>query len=466
MLEKVTRLGRASWVATLCAAAAVGACDRRGASDPGAGGACSTRLPDEMPPLAAAPAAVLPKSHISVGLEVAVDRLKRELGRQVPTTLARASRQDIGSPGEVTYVVKRGGFDVKLDGDRLRVSTPISADVEVCKPLGPFCPTYGRCAPQLLSTASLPIVLGKDYEVGASQVSVSLTKPCVIAGMDVSPEIRKMANQQAGGVQRRINGSVPPLRPSVEAGWKQLFVPVALGASTCLRITPDRLAQAWPTLHDGTLSARIAVSGALRVDQPCDLKTAETPTPLPALVVDDELPKDVALELPMQISWAETSSELSRSLKADASKPLRVSQVRAHGTTIDGKGTLALDVTIEGSTCGEARLLADPVWNEKASRLELTRVRLAPGQAKRAALLDGAGLEQLVGERAAIALPVDVTATPTALESLVERLTRERPEGIDVEVDVQPARIDRVLIDPAGLVPVASFRGKATIRVR
>jgi hypothetical protein len=111
-------------------------------------------------------------------------------------------------------------------------------------------------------------------------------------------------------------------------------------------------------------------------------------------------------------------------------------------------------------------LLADPEWDDKATRLRLARVRIAPGQAKRAALLQGSGIEQLIAERAAIALPVDVTGTPTALKDLVERLTREKPEGVAVDVEVKPARVARTLIDPAGLVPVASFRGQATIRVR
>lgn len=454
-------------VLALLALATMAACERRRAAEPAGGGACSVRLPDEDAELPEPPAAELPKSHISVGVQLAVDRLRRELGRHVPATLASARGQDIGAAGEVSYRVRRGGFDVRLDGDRLLVSTPVTADVEVCKPLGPFCPTYGRCSPRLVSTASVPLLLDGDYAVGKSRVSIALTKPCVIAGMDVSSEIRRMAHAQAGGVQRRIDGAAPELRPMVEAAWKQLFVPVALGASTCLRIAPERLAQSRPALANGTLSSRLAVIGALRVDAPCDLKSADTPTPLPALAVDDALPADVALEVPMRIDWSEVGAELTRSLATQQSATgLRVAKTTARGSRVDGRAVIALDVTVDGTTCGQARLLAEPRWDAEASRVRLTNVSLAPGQPERSRLLAGSGIDRLVTERAAIALPLDVSGAPTALEGLVERLAKERPDGVDVTVEVQPARVDRVLVAPEGLVPVASFRGGAAVRVR
>lgn len=443
-------------------------CGRRAPSDPVSGGLCSERLPDDVPELAAPAPVALPESRISVGAELSVERLKRELSRQVPSTLARARGRNIGTPGEVSYEVRRGEFDVRLDKDRLLVSTPVSAEVEVCKPIGPFCPTYGRCSPRLLSTASVPVVLGKDYDVGRSNVSIALTKSCVIAGFDAAPEIKKLASKEAGGVQRRIDGALPELRPAVEAGWKQLFVPVSLGASTCLRIAPERLAQARPSLSNGTLSARIAVTGRLRVEQPCEPNVAVSPTPLPPLDVEASLPNDVTLEVPIRIAWSEVGAELTRSLAAKDATASAVRIVRAtvRGTTHDARSVLALDVTLEGNVCGEARFFAEPTWDSKASRLRLASVRLAPGQPKRAGLLAGAGVERLITERGAIALPVDVSGTPTALEGLVERLTAERPQGVDVAVDVQPARIERVLIDAEALVPIASFRGSALIRVQ
>ena len=429
------------------------ACERKTPAEPAAGGACSVRLPAETPALAGATAAELPKSHITVGVEVAVERLRRELSKQVPTTLAAERGRNVGAAGEVTYTVRRGAFDVRLAGDRLQVSTPVSVDVEVCKPLGPFCPTYGRCQPRLQTTASVPVVVGEDYEVGKSRVSIALTKPCVIAGMDVSPEIRKLAGQQAGGVERRINGALPELRPLVETGWKQLFVPVALGASTCLRIAPERIAQGKPGLENGTLASRLGVVGALRVDQPCDLKAADPPTPLPPLGVDDALADDVALEVPVRLDWSEVSAELSRSLGKQA-------------TAAPAGSEIALALTLDGATCGQVTLLAKPEWDDTRARLRLASVRIAPGQPKRAELLAEAGIERLVAERAAIALPIDVSGAPTALEGLVERLAKDRPDGMEVAVDIQPAKLDRVLVATDGLVPVASFRGSARVRVR
>jgi hypothetical protein len=283
----------------------------------------------------------------------------------------------------------------------------------------------------------------------------------------VSPEIRKLASQQAGGVERRIDGSLPELRPSVDAGWKQLFVPVSLGSRTCLRITPQRLAQARPALENGTLSTRLAVTGRLRIEQPCDPSTTMA-TPLPPLAIVEALPGELALEIPISIGWTDVGAELTRSLasKERARSALRVSEATVRPTAFEGRALLALDLTVEGTTCGQVRMLAEPSWSAESSRLRLINVRIAPGQPKRGALLARAGIEQLVAEQAAIALPVDLSGTPSAIQALVERLTRERPDGVDVHAGLEPARIERVAIGSEGLVPIASFRGKASIRVR
>jgi hypothetical protein len=467
MLGFVSKARLLGPVVAAASVAAIMACKRQEPAHPGANRACALLLPEEAPPLEPPPDLSLPESQISVGIELGIQRLQRELSRQVPAMLARESRRDIGSAGEVSYVVRRGGFDVKLDGERLLVSTPVSAEVEVCKPLGPFCPTYGRCSPRLLSTASIPIVLGKNYDIGASRVSVAIAKPCVIAGLDVSPEIRKQASQQAGSVERRINGSLPQLRPAVDAGWRQLFVPVALGARTCLRITPQRLVQGRPALQNGTLSTKLAVTGALRVEQPCDQSAIAVPTPLPELETEASPPGDVSLAVPISIGWTDVGEELTRSLaKQGSDSPLRITHASARPTTLDGRGVLALDLTLEGTTCGQVRVLADPRWDATTSRLRLDHVRIAPGQPKRTELLAASGIERLVAERAAIALPVDVSGTPTALRALVERLAQERPEGVEVAASVEPARIERVAVAAEGLVPIASFRGTAAVRVR
>jgi hypothetical protein len=205
----------------------------------------------------------------------------------------------------------------------------------------------------------------------------------------------------------------------------------------------------------------------LRVEQPCDPESI-APTPLPELSTEAALPGDVSLEVPISIGWNDVSEELTRSLAAQepGDRGPQITEAKARPTTLDGRGVLALDLTVKGATCGQVRVLADPLWDAETSRLRLANPRIAPGQPKRSELLKSSGIEQLVAARGAIALPVDVTGTPTALQALVERLTHERPAGVDVRAEVEPARIERVAVASEGLVPIASFRGKAAVRVR
>ena len=70
-------------------------------------------------------------------------------------------------------------------------------------------------------------------------------------------------------IQSRIDHSIPKLRPYVDNVWRTLHVPVSLGNTTCLRIVPDGLTQARPTLVNRVLSARLSATGALSVEDPC-----------------------------------------------------------------------------------------------------------------------------------------------------------------------------------------------------
>ena len=80
--------------------------------------------------------------------------------------------------------------------------------------------------------------------------------------------------------------------------------------------------------------------------------------------------------------------------------------------------------------------------------------------------LAGSELPGRVEHLAQIALPVDLALGQHSLSNLVQSLTRKRPQGVDVKVEVKPATVDSVLVDPQALVPVASLEGSVRVGVR
>ncbi len=451
----------------LLALCAVSACGPRPGPASATAGECSVQLGAPPPDLPAPPAVAAPGSRIAVNVLASVAALKRELSKNVPLQLARARNQPIGTPGEVSYTVSRGGFDIGLARDRLVVATPIAVEAQVCKPLGPICPVYGRCSPRLGAIASVPLTLGDDYELGRSRVSVNMTRGCVIAGFDASGEIRKNAARQVGGIQRRIDASVPKLRPYVEGTWRLLQTPVALSGTTCLRIAPSALVQKKPTLSDGNLGLRFGVLGTLSVEEPCSADSAPVATlPLPSLRVDDDLPHGVSLSVPLRIAWDDVSADLTRSLGSTAARTasVHVVKARARGVLVGATPRVLLTATVSGTLCGDAHLLAEPWYDAAASRVRLRQVVVAPGTGLDPS--NAAELVALVEQHAAVALPLDAASAPNALSGLVERLAQDLPEQVRAEVALEPARVEPVLLDGESLVPIVALTGTATVRVQ
>ena len=221
--------------------------------------------------------------------------------------------------------------------------------------------------------------------------------------------------------------------------------------------------QSRPTLAGDKLSTRLAVFGQLGVEEPCSDQHAAPQRPLPAPRLDNDVPDGVRLDVPIHIDWSDVSADLSRSL-AQAGEP-RITGARARGAEVDGQGVVALSVTLEGSVCGDVWLVGEPWYDAAASRVRLRHVRFAPGQPDNVIAMVPSTLPAHVEELARIALPIDLALGPRSLASLVQSLTAKRPEGVEVKVEVQPARVDSVQVDGEALVPVASLRGNVRVLV-
>src|SRR5262245_43784771 len=119
--------GEAAWAFMLCGLGALGCGPQKSVASASAEH-CAERLSTAPPRFEPPPARASRSSEL--GLELVADRrrIAREIEQRVPVVLASARRRPVGTPGEATYRVTRGGFDVRLAGDRLVVSTPVRSE--------------------------------------------------------------------------------------------------------------------------------------------------------------------------------------------------------------------------------------------------------------------------------------------------------------------------------------------------
>src|SRR5512145_1294508 len=203
---------------TLLSLTMVAACNHPGGSSSTHPRACRA---DPPPTLEAPPSMPAVTSHVTVGVAVTEERLRREIARQLPETLD--SGQRIVGPGvRVSYVVKRGDLAFSLDKERIYVETPITASASACKTLGPLCITLGRCGPRIDVRVAVPAVLNADYGWGPSRVTTDVVHGCNIAGFDATGEISRRASSEAANAERQIDGSLPDLATYAKAGWAAL----------------------------------------------------------------------------------------------------------------------------------------------------------------------------------------------------------------------------------------------------
>ena len=329
---------------------------------------CSTELASDAPQLTALSEPKHPASTVVVKLAVPTSRIQRELDKQVPRGLASAKRQPVGSAGEVTYNVTRGSFGFALKDDRLVVSTPIAAKVSVCKPLGPLCPTYGRCAPKMMASASVPLLLDEAYRLGKPTVGYGISEGCSIVGMNVTSKIREVADARIGGVRGRIDRMMPDVPALAARAWKEVIAPRAFDGG-CVWLQVDRVEQAKPELTDGTLRLATRASGNVLVAQTCP---APADAPLPPLsIVKGELGDGSEVRTSASIALEAVQASLTQVV----SQP--ITDITATLGERNEKPVVLLAVRVDGAVCGVSYQLVDAVADPAARVVRLRNPRPA-----------------------------------------------------------------------------------------
>lgn len=300
---------------------------------------CATTIASTWVPPEAAPPFEAPRSNLVVEAQVPLVALTEVVDAKLPKVLDGAQRKPIGAPGEITYQVTRGKPVLSVKKGALLVDLPIMASVEICKPLGPICPTYGRCQPTVSSRTTLPLEPTADWKLKGAAVAVSVQTGCSVAGLDATAEVKKAA--ETG--RRRAQGQIATALKRGEAELKKqvarLARPIALTADTCVRVAPDAVRYQPVVEVDGHLRLAAAVEGRLsRVA--CDAAPAEAPALPPLSRAELGEP---ALRLVTTIAYDDLRAALHEHRPEGVAA---VHAVRAHGND------LAVEVTLEGQTCG------------------------------------------------------------------------------------------------------------------
>jgi len=424
---------------------------------------------ERLPPLslsgrALSPSLELPVSSVVANVSLDVQAMTSRLSREFPPRVASARDLDASFAGKLSYDIDRTAFHVSLVGDRLQVDTRLTAHAELCKPLGILgCVPYGACDPAAHAVAAVPLVLHPNYAVGPANVSIAITRPCLISALslDATPRIQSGADQQARRLRSRINAMLPSFEPGARALWTAMGVVVPLGLQSRLRIVPEAVIQGAPTMANHHVSIPLGVRGRMHIESRESEAVASPPLPAPTL--EHDLQPGVALDVPVEIDLESASASVSRSIPQ---RPLDSHEDRLTVVALrlrsDAEGVLLI-ATLSCHTCGEVAFLAQPVFDNRAARIRFDNVRpLDPPTTKLASRL--ALVASAIQEHAAVELPIDIDSVPRGLERAVSLL---RPDsGPDVVVKTEPASVSNVTATPNGLAVIVKVRGTADVVVR
>lgn len=445
--------------APLALALAVTACQPRPTPPPGDGAGPSCPPAAAAPQLTPAPAVKLPSSRVTVLGEVEKAHLERELAARIPLQLA-SGQEHLGLPGRLTFVVRRGPLTASLVDEALEVRTSVSVTAQVCKPLGPLCPVYGTCHPKLDARASLPLLLDREYALGKSQVSAAVLQGCTIAGFDATGEVRRAATDAVAETRQRIDRELPDLRPQMAAAWEAMHQRLPLDGGDCLRVVPRSISQRRPQLEGEVLRLGATVAGELSLQRPC-ATSSPPPAPLPPLTTGDEFDDDSELVAQVRLPWDAVALELEAALaEGDAPAPRSLALV---GAQIEGVSRVVIGaVPARGRCATRAWASADPWYDPVSRRLRLRDVVPLPGLGR--SQRPDRGLLAALEASPGVALPRSLDRLGERLDEAVAALVPPLVDGLELNLALEPPRVQSVTATADGLVATLAVTGRVLVR--
>jgi len=411
---------------------------------------CSERLSGVAPALEPASGGELPTSELVVRGEVAEAQLLQVIADQVPATLAHEKDRPIGMPGRVSYTVTRGALDSSVRDGTFHVTTLANAQIEVCKPLGPFCVTYGRCQPVLATTVSLPLLLGSDFGYQPLSTSVRAERGCQIAGFDVTSRLTSIARDNLSAIEQRIERQMPPIRPWATRVWQLSQNPLFLDARHCLRVTPKRFVQT-PAKETSTgYQVGVGVDLSVELTTECE-RRAEAP-PLEPLATEPKLSEAPALRVAQHVATESATRQLTESARGSFGEGEQIDRVTLHTASLAHQDSIVLETELNGVSCGKAWLKAK-LAPTPAGALTLTDITFLDANAP-PSLGD---LPKTLAKRSKVTTEFPFNDVAKRLNQLLESAAAFADERLTVTAAVGPPKLTTPVITKDGIFVVAEL---------
>lgn len=322
-------------------------------ADPAEAPRCISSTP-EPPKLPELQARELPLSEVWIDSRLATADLLKQVRNELPQPLAQAKKQPVGAPGRATYKVTHRAPQLKNTKQGLELRIPIQADISVCKPLGRSCFRYGSCHPAFEARVSIADRWDKQYRLRPPRARIVATKKCVI-GMDVTPQIEKIARGETAKVERQLAQRWPRTEIYARAAWSELSRPIPVSKESCVhlvprsvRYSPLRVQKKGKTEF---LVGGLGLSGVLTPTEDC--QTTQRLPSLPPTQIETGSHGPSRLWIPQALSFEEIEEGLKNGLQGtwgeEPDNDLRVTKV------LFGSQQVAIQVQSKGEVCG-------PIW--------------------------------------------------------------------------------------------------------
>jgi len=385
---------------------------------------CETTIDSVDLPLEPAPPFEPPASTLLVEASLPLAALASEVDARLPKTLDAGNRKPIGAAGEITYQVTRGSPSVTVKDGSLVVDIPISADVEVCKPLGPLCPTYGRCQPKLSSRTTLPLEPKSDWTLEGATVKVTVSQGCRVAGLDVTDEVEKAAAKGQRRAQDQIAAAMKKGAAALKEQMGRLTKPLPLAPGQCVLVRPNAARHRPLTESRGQLQLGVAIEGSIATAD-CDAATKD-PVELPP--IEQGPLGEGRIHLVNIVPYA----ELLTAFTAERPEGVELHALRAHGSD------LAIELTLSGDVCGRTWAVVKP--RLEGSQLRLEAVSPIVTLSTPLTLEPWPGLERLDAVEGLTATPA-LEERPTQLVVTPKGLAIIRARSGAVALSIDPAAL-------------------------
>ncbi len=297
------------------------------------------------------------------------------LEARAPKRVAEEKDHDIGMAGRLQYTVDRGRFSAAVEGDALVVSVPLVAHVDACAK--GRC--YSSCTPEARVSTRVPLRLGNDERLHATDVSVDVTKGCTLrAGflsVDVTPILRGQVAQRKAQLLAAIDRELPDLRPQAKRLWSELQKPRLLPLGSCLVLAPESLVIGAASGTKTTARVRFGLYARPELRTSCD--GASPASKRPPIRFDAALPQNGEVHLGVMLNDQVLRDAFVSRMPNDLIEG-RASVAKAEGGVARG-----VDLTLSGELCGDVQIRAAGATLTDETHVSLAGVSLTPEESER-----------------------------------------------------------------------------------